>query len=58
MADIFFGKFSKLISPKENLESESITTNINSDSANNKINKKLIYIVGGVMVLAILYFVI
>ena len=58
MADIFFGKFSELISQKENLEYESIPTNINSDSANNKINKKLIYIVGGVMVLAILYFVI
>ena len=58
MADIFFGKFSELISPKENLESESMPTNINSNSANNKINKKLIYIVGGVLVLAILYFVI
>ena len=58
MADIFFGKFSELISPKENSNSEVISTNTNSDISNNKINKKLIYIVGAVTVLAILYLLI
>ena len=60
MADIFFGKFSELISPKENLDTSNISTNINSNDTNknNKINKKLIYLVGGIAVLGILYFMI
>ena len=58
MADIFFGKFSELISPKKNSNSEVISTNTNSDMSNNKINKKLIYIVGAVTALAILYLLI
>ena len=60
MADIFFGKFSELISPKENLDGNNISTNINSNDTNksNKINKKLIYILGGIVVLGILYFMI
>lgn len=60
MADIFFGKFSELISPKENLDTGNISTNINSNDTNknNKINKKLIYLVGGIVVLGILYFMI
>jgi carbon monoxide dehydrogenase subunit G len=58
MADIFFGKFSELISLKENSNSEVIPTNTNSDISNNKINKKLIYIVGAVTALAILYLLI
>ena len=43
MADIFFGKFSELISPKDNLEAEKIPSNVKSNQSNNKINKKLIY---------------
>ena len=58
MADIFFGKFSELISPKDNSNSDVISTNTNSDISNNKINKKLIYIVGVVTALAILYLLI
>jgi len=60
MADIFFGKFSELISPKGNLDGNNISTNINSNDTNksNKINKKLIYLVGGIAVLGILYFMI
>ena len=60
MADIFFGKFSELISPKENLDTGNISTNINSNDTNknNKINKKLIYLVGVIAVLGILYFMI
>jgi carbon monoxide dehydrogenase subunit G len=55
MADIFFGKFSELISPKENLEAEKVPSNVNSNQSNNKINKKLIYIAVGIAVLVILY---
>ena len=60
MADIFFGKFSELISTKENLDTGNISTNINSNDTNknNKINKKLIYLVGVIAVLGILYFMI
>src|SRR5210317_1665159 len=58
MADIFFGKFSELISPKDNSNSDVISTNTSSDISNNKINKKLIYIVGVVTALAILYLLI
>ena len=55
MADIFFGKFSDLISPKENLDAEKVPSNVNSNQSNNKINKKLIYIAVGIAVLVILY---
>ena len=55
MADIFFGKFSDLISLKENLDAEKVTSNVNSNQSNNKINKKLIYIAVGIAVLVILY---
>ena len=55
MADIFFGKFSELISPKDNLEAEKVPSNVNSNQSNNKINKKLIYIAVGIAVLVILY---
>ena len=55
MADIFFGKFSELISPKENLDAEKVPSNVNSNQSNNKINKKLIYIAVGIAVLVILY---
>ena len=55
MADIFFGKFSELISPKDNLEAEKVPSSVNSNQSNNKINKKLIYIGVGIAVLVILY---
>ena len=55
MADIFFGKFSDLISPKENLDAEKVPSNVNSNQSNNKINKKLTYIAVGIAILVILY---
>ena len=55
MADIFFGKFSELISPKENLEAEKVPSSVNSNQSKNKINKKLIYIAVGIAILVILY---
>ena len=65
MADIFFGKFSELISSDKTIEKEKvklekeikIEKSIKSSNNLNKLNKKaLIYIIGAILLAIVIFF--
>ena len=57
MADIFFGKFSELLSPAEKKEDKKETIKTTSEKSFdlNKINKKLLYAIVAIVVLLAIY---
>jgi len=57
MADIFFGKFSKLISPNENLNKQDQDSTKDKDQTNQTpLNQKILIYSGGLVVVAILIY--